>query len=500
MNPMPRRHVLADRRRAAVGLAQRRREAAVRPDGRGLRRLLGVHRRAGRPDRRLPRGVRPAREHDRSSTAPTTAPRARAARTARSTRTSSSTAGPTTSSRTCAWSTSSARPDTYNHYPTGWAMAFSTPFRMFKRYTYQGGVVRPAGDPLAEGHRGARARCATSTTTRSTSSRRSSSAAGWRCPTTCTGYEQVPLPGVSMRYSFDAADAPDQKERQYYEMLGTRGIWHEGWKAVAEHGADGRHRPLRRGRGQLFHTDEDRAEAARPRPSRPDKVKELVDAWFEEAEKNDVLPLDDRRPLEILADPRPQPEPGRDTVHLLPGHRRGARARAANIRRSLVQDPGRGRDHRRRRRGRDLRPRLAVRRPRAVHQGREALVRLQLPRHPARAAARLATTLDAGQARARHRVRQGEPRRARRGHRHRRSCTSTTWPSPRADADPGRALRALRRGPVRRPRQRRRRSRRSTTSPFALHGRRASRSSRSTSATTSTSTSSRHAAAMMARE
>ena len=45
-------------------------------------------------------------------------------------------------------------PNTYNHYPTGWAMAFSTPFRMFKRYSYQGGVCDPMVDPLAEGHQG----------------------------------------------------------------------------------------------------------------------------------------------------------------------------------------------------------------------------------------------------------------------------------------------------------------------------------------------------------
>ena len=55
-----------------------------------------------------------------------------------------------------ACSTTSARPDTYNHYPTGWATAFSTPFKMFKRYTYQGRRRRPAGDLLAERHRGPR--------------------------------------------------------------------------------------------------------------------------------------------------------------------------------------------------------------------------------------------------------------------------------------------------------------------------------------------------------
>ena len=100
------------------------------------------------------------------------------ARTARSTRTSSSTAGPDEMEENLAHPRRPRQPDTYNHYPTGWAMAFSTPFRMFKRYSYQGGICDPLVDPLADGHQGARARCATSTTTRSTSSRRSSSAAG----------------------------------------------------------------------------------------------------------------------------------------------------------------------------------------------------------------------------------------------------------------------------------------------------------------------------------
>ena len=55
-------------------------------------------------------------------------------------------------------------------------------------------------------------------------------------PDVVDGVEQTPLPGVSMRYSFDDAAAATTKETQYYEMLGTRGIWHKGWKAVAEHG------------------------------------------------------------------------------------------------------------------------------------------------------------------------------------------------------------------------------------------------------------------------
>ena len=48
-------------------------------------------------------------------------------------------------------------PDTYNHYPTGWAVAFSTPFQMFKRYSqFSGGTCDPLVDPLAQGHQGQR--------------------------------------------------------------------------------------------------------------------------------------------------------------------------------------------------------------------------------------------------------------------------------------------------------------------------------------------------------
>jgi arylsulfatase A-like enzyme len=77
-------------------------------------------------------------------------------------------------------------PETYNHYPTGWAVAFSTPYRMFKRYSYQGGVCDPLVIHWPRGWlRGAR--CATSTTIAPTSSRRSSTAAASRCPMSWTG-------------------------------------------------------------------------------------------------------------------------------------------------------------------------------------------------------------------------------------------------------------------------------------------------------------------------
>jgi hypothetical protein len=186
-------------------------------------------------------------------------------------------------------------PDTYNHYPTGWAMAFSTPFRMFKRYSYQGGVCDPlvihwpAG--IAAGSQGqVRDQYHHVTDIVPTIL----DCCGVTMPDVVNGVEQTPLPGASMRYSFDDAAAPTTKETQYYEMLGTRGLWHKGWKVVAEHG------PMPAGIGnfandrwQLFHTDEDRAEAHDLADQHPDKVQELVGLWMAQAEKYDVLPLND---------------------------------------------------------------------------------------------------------------------------------------------------------------------------------------------------------------
>ncbi|MEU6858369.1 arylsulfatase [Glycomyces sp. NPDC046736] len=204
-------------------------------------------------------------------------------------------------------------PDGYNHYPTGWAVAFSTPYRMFKRYSYQGGVCDPLVIHWPAGMRArgeVRHQYHHSTDIVPTILE----CCGVDMPEVVGGVEQTPLPGVSMRYSFDEAEAPTRKRTQYYEMLGTRAIWHEGWKAVAEHGPV----PLDRGRfdqdrWQLFHTDVDRAEARDLADEHPEKVEELRALWREEAEKYGVLPLSDIGLLmfEDLRYRVPVPEDGR---------------------------------------------------------------------------------------------------------------------------------------------------------------------------------------------
>lgn len=183
-------------------------------------------------------------------------------------------------------------PDTYNHYPTGWAMAFSTPYRMFKRYSYQGGVCDPLVIHWPNGFdargevRNQYHHCTDIVPT-------IYEACGVTMPDVVDGHEQTPLPGVSMVYSFDSPDAPTTKQTQYYEMLGSRGIWHQGWKAVTEHGPMSGMSKFADDRWQLFHTDIDRSEAHDLSVENPDKVRELAELWLEEARANNVLPLND---------------------------------------------------------------------------------------------------------------------------------------------------------------------------------------------------------------
>jgi len=224
-------------------------------------------------------------------------------------------------------------PDTYNHYPTGWAVAFSSPFQMFKRYSnFAGGTCCPLVISWPKGiqaHGELRNQYHHSVDLVPTIL----DVCGLQMPAVYRGVRQWPLSGVSMRYSFDAApDAPTQKHIQYYAMLGTRGIWKDGWKAAALHA------PLT-GRGHfdtdgwlLYHTDVDRSESKDLAKDNPDKLKELIAAWNDEAQRNLVLPLDDRTAVEMLGVQRPSSEPARQRYLYYPGSSAVPEGVAVNIR------------------------------------------------------------------------------------------------------------------------------------------------------------------------
>jgi arylsulfatase A-like enzyme len=222
-------------------------------------------------------------------------------------------------------------PDTYEHYPTGWATAFSTPYKMFKRYSYAGGTC----DPLViSWPKGIKAKgevrdqyhhCTDIVPT-------VLDCCGLEFPKTLNGVDQVPLPGVSMRYSFDDGKAKTQKEIQYYAMLGTRGLWQDGWKVVSVHGPLSGIGHFDKDAWELYNVDADRSESQNIAQENPEKTKNLVELWFDEAGKYDVLPLDDRSAVELTQTERPEAEPPRDTYIYYPGASEVPEAVAVNVR------------------------------------------------------------------------------------------------------------------------------------------------------------------------
>ncbi|WP_431279413.1 arylsulfatase [Leifsonia poae] len=192
-------------------------------------------------------------------------------------------------------------PETYNHYPTGWATAFSAPFKMFKRYTYQGGVADPMVISWPRGidaHGEVRHQYHHAVDVVPTILE----CIGLEFPDFVQGYEQSPLPGVSMKYTFGTKpDAPTEKKIQYYEMLATRGLWRDGWKVVAQRAPFLGKGHFESDTWELYHTDVDRSEMHDLAAEHPELVKELVNLWYVEAGKYNVLPLDDRTVAELVA-------------------------------------------------------------------------------------------------------------------------------------------------------------------------------------------------------
>ena len=195
-------------------------------------------------------------------------------------------------------------PRTYNHYCTGWAMAFNTPFKMWKRYEFNGGTSDPCiiAWPSVLGHGG--------------EIRHQYHHAVDIVPTildcldvhppgAIKGYTQSRFDGVSMRYSFEDPSAPSARPTQFYSMLGSRAIWHDGWKAVTTHPTISGWSHFNDDTWELYHTDVDRSELHDLAAEHPDQVREMVNLWFAEAGANGAFPLDDRTPLEVLNTPRP---------------------------------------------------------------------------------------------------------------------------------------------------------------------------------------------------
>jgi arylsulfatase A-like enzyme len=194
---------------------------------------------------------------------------------------------------------------TYNHYPTGWAMAFNTPFKMWKRYEFNGGTCDPC---IISWPAGINARGEVRDQYHHAIDLVPTilDVLGVEAPETIKGHTQSAIDGVSMRGSFNDASADSKRTTQFYAMLGSRSIWHKGWKAVTTHPCIAGWGRFNDDEWELYHTDVDRSEVKNLAAEQPDKLREMINIWFSEAGRNGAFPLDDRTPVEILTEPRPQ--------------------------------------------------------------------------------------------------------------------------------------------------------------------------------------------------
>ncbi len=122
-------------------------------------------------------------------------------------------------------------------------------------------------------------------------------------PPVFRGQEPLPVQGTSFAYTFDTPDEPTRKRVQYFETLGDRAIWADGWKAVARHtsGAD-----YDSDVWELFHADQDFSETNNLATEHPQRLDALVELWRVEADRYGVLPLADNT-LQLYQDAVPAP-------------------------------------------------------------------------------------------------------------------------------------------------------------------------------------------------
>ena len=202
-------------------------------------------------------------------------------------------------------------PKAYNHYAVGWAHAMDTPYQWTKQVashwggTRNGTIVRWPTGIKAKGeirHQFHHVIDVAPTVLE---------AAGLPAPTFVNGIQQAPFEGVSMTYTFDAADADDRHTTQYFEMFVNRGIYHRGWTAVTRHSVPwdsttGR-QPIDDDVWELYGPD-DWTQSRDLAAEQPEQLAKLQRQFLIEAGKYNVLPLDDRRVERFNADIAGRPQ------------------------------------------------------------------------------------------------------------------------------------------------------------------------------------------------
>ena len=223
-------------------------------------------------------------------------------------------------------------PTTFNHYAWGWTFAGNTPFRRWKRETYRGGISDPFIVHWPKGIQAkgeVRVQYAHAIDMVPTVLE----ALGVEAPNSIHGVTQSPIQGHSFAHVLNDANAPSRHITQYFEMMGHRSIYHDGWRAVCPWpGTSFKEAGLFFGapidkdklteldaKGwELYHIDKDVAENHNIAAENRAKLIEMIATWYVEAGKYNVLPIDSRGVLRFV-DPRPQIAPPRSSYTYYPG-------------------------------------------------------------------------------------------------------------------------------------------------------------------------------------
>ncbi len=229
-------------------------------------------------------------------------------------------------------------PLTHNNYPWGWTMAGNTPFRRWKREVHEGGVADPCiiswpGGPIQPGairHQFTHAIDVLPTLVE---------LAGIEPPAQIEGIAQAPVDGVSFAYLLpaDGSAAPERHDTQYFEMFGSRAIYHRGWKAVTFHPIaplyddQDPNAPFDDDVWELYHVAEDLSETRDLAGEHPRLLHELTELWWQEARRNQVLPLDNRV-LWAIVHPKPDRRRPREQYRYFPGGAQVPESVAVNVR------------------------------------------------------------------------------------------------------------------------------------------------------------------------
>ncbi|HEX3795879.1 MAG TPA: arylsulfatase [Acidimicrobiales bacterium] len=190
---------------------------------------------------------------------------------------------------------------TYNHYSWAWAWAGNTPHKLWKRYTWLGGTRTPLivhwpGKIDAPGS--VRSQFVHVVDLMPTVL----AAAGIEAPEVVDGVTQQFIDGQSLLPAFEDAAAAEIHRTQYFEMLGSRSIYHDGWKATTNHISSGvldeeelaiGSRSFADDRWELFDLSSDFSEADDRSAAEPERLAQLTELWSAEAERNQVLPISD---------------------------------------------------------------------------------------------------------------------------------------------------------------------------------------------------------------